>query len=197
MTEEDNLDESSWLSRKRAVTIGEDGEPTTEEFITYETVEGIEELHDLLVERINKYRAEDDSDGVVIDDRTSNQTLVYFTISSGEIEKQTARLITKTINYNIGGDFEGLNKFMKSMNQADREDLLEKMGLIDSGLKGELTKVRRRRNKLVHEPQSRHFETPHELVNDIKSVPRVLSRINDLHYELSKKGVDRWTSEFP
>lgn len=72
---------------------------------------------------------------------------------------------------------------MNSLNAETQEDLLYYSGVIDSGLKGEIRRVHKTRNKLVHDLRQRHFLSG---MNNLESrIDRTLSAINDL-YEIAR-----------
>lgn len=116
-------------------------------------------------------------------DKDANDLLSFYITTAAEIEQESALIINASV-FNFGLKREGSLQFLKeNFTQRDREDMLFYLGLIDDGLKGELARVRKRRNELAHTNQ-------HNELEDVQRTKNSIKRAKDAKDELKSIGVD-------
>ena len=84
--------------------------------------------------------------------RISGKVIEYFALVSALIERMSTLILVEELaddQYVESTSTERM--FQEDMSQELREDLLLRTGVIDDGLKGELSRVRKTRNNLFHE----------------------------------------------
>lgn len=125
--------------------------------IAYDALKEIDRLYDEfseLMEEIEE-RASQDDPIVVLKPKERTKSLEYYTVVYAHLERLAAIVLHEAI-----GDksFQNtLDFFRDKFTQSKREDLLFNTGLIDSGLKGEMARVRRERNSIAHSQSSRMY----------------------------------------
>lgn len=109
---------------------------------------------------------------------TSDDAVLFFTLANEVLQGLAGEILNKEIVADERRDDASLET-MTNIGHKNQEDLLYYAGIIDSGTKGEIKRVRKTRNKLVHELRNRHLLN--ELNNLESRLDRTLTAINDLH----------------
>lgn len=131
-----------------------------------------ETLADVEIEEYYKLSHEDAKD------------LLSFYITTSAMVEQESALIINAYAFNFGMNQRGSLKFLQEeLTQSTREDMLYYLGIIDSGLKGELARVRQRRNELAHSRR-------HDEVEDVSRVQNNLKRAKEATAKLKSIGLD-------
>lgn len=106
----------------------------------------------------------------------------FFTLAAGLIEIISVSLLEEEF---IEEEFRGSNNteklLQRSFNQRMREDFLHRSGVIDGDLKTEMSRIRKRRNELVHNVEERFaYNSTDSLRSEID---RVIGTVEDLQDE--------------
>lgn len=142
---------------------------TANQPIAYDANSESERIHKSLIDALETVEErEPESRGMtLLTEQERTLLLEFFTVSAANIERLSASILTHEIASEEFDHERGAhNYFWNELSQSDREGLLYYSGLIDSGLKGELARVRQRRNELVHEQISRRYVSD---VNKLKA----------------------------
>lgn len=122
-----------------------------------------------------------------LSDKAANELLRFYISISAEIEMESSLIINADVfNFGLarGKGREGSLDFLKEdLTQSDRENMLYYLGIIDEGLKGELARVRRRRNELAHSSE-------HNYVDDIDQVLSSIKRAKNAREKLASIGIE-------
>lgn len=88
-------------------------------------------------------------------------------------------LIINAEVFDFGTKREGSYEFLsESFTQKNKEDMLFYLGIIDEGLKGEMSRVRKRRNELAHTDQHHEVENINNIKSDIKRAKKAREKLN-------------------
>lgn len=123
---------------------------------------------------------------VVLKPKERTELLEFYAVVHAHIEWVSACLLYESIADKENRKSEPtLEFFQEGLTQAKREELLFRAGLIDSGLKGEMSKVKSVRNQLVHEQQKRMFvdldnKTKSDIDRAFDTVTKLDKTLNDL-----------------
>ena len=120
-------------------------------------------------------------------DEDTNELLSFYITTAADIESESALIINAAV-FDFGMMREGSLQFLnENFTQRDREDMLYYLGLIDDGLKGELARVRRRRNELAHTNQHNDIEDIDRVQNSIKRAKEAKDKLRSIGDEVEKK----------
>ena len=127
---------------------------------SYSALSEIESLYDQLSDTFEEIqRREPATDNIVVltpEERT--ELLEFYTVVHAHTEWVSACMLYESIADKENREPEPtLEFFREGLSQSKREELLFRAGLIDSGLKGEMAKIKSVRNQLVHEQQKRMY----------------------------------------
>lgn len=148
-------------------------EYTEDDIVEVERLEDADNLGEIPTEEI--YR---------LSDQDANELLSFYLTTAAEIEQESALIINAEI-FDWGMKREGSFDFiMGNFTQSDREDMLFYLGLIDEGLKGELARVRKRRNELAHTNQHDEIEDINRVKNSLKRAENAKSKLYAIYHEL-------------
>ena len=156
--------------------------------IAYDAMSEIERIHDALTDALKDVaEREPEPRGVtLLSQRERTLLLELFAIASAHIERNSTNILYEKL-----ADKENREKrstrdyFQDHFNQNQREGLLYRCGIIDSGLKGELAKVRQRRNELVHKQiKRRYLSDVNAIKGDSGRALRAAKKLDELANEL-------------
>lgn len=108
----------------------------------------------------------------------SDDVMLFFTLANEMIRSLSGKVLNEEI-VDESHRGESSLRSMKELNPETQEDLLYYSGMIDSGLKGEIARIRKTRNKLVHDLRQRHFLRG--LSNLESRIDRTITAINELY----------------
>lgn len=170
-----------------------------ERSVALDDLKEVEIIYEALAEELAKIRNRDQELewAHVLTQRERTLILEYFVISSAVIERLSTMTLFEFVipeeeKVRKGGESEPGKEFFKSnLNQNRRERLLFECGIIDSGLKGELAKVRQIRNELVHDVfQRRLLEETEEIESDVDRALRAVNKLDEIHQELLSQNIE-------
>ncbi|WP_152424782.1 hypothetical protein [Natronococcus jeotgali] len=118
----------------------------------------------------------------------ANELLSFYITTAAAIESESA-LIINAYSFNFGLDREGSLDFLYNLRQKDREDMIYYLGLIDSGLKGELAKVRKRRNEFAHSQDHRIIDDIETEKANIKRAYNAMEKLKEISIEVEMKSI--------
>lgn len=108
----------------------------------------------------------------------SDEFVLFYTLANEIVQSLAGEIINENIfkeNLRSDSSLEVAREFP----QEAKEDLLFYSGIIDNGTKGEMTNVRKTRNKLIHDLRNRQYLSD---IDNIKSrMVRAMEVINELH----------------
>lgn len=168
------LDQQSETQYERLQeSLGEYGE---EDIVEVETLEGGDDLGD--IQKEERY---------ALTDEDANDLLSYYITTAAEIEQESALIINAAV-FDFGMEREGSLSFLnENFTQRDREDMLYYLGLIDDGLKGEIARVRKRRNELAHTNNHNEIEDIGRLQNSIKRAREAKNKLDSIGLEVERR----------
>lgn len=113
--------------------------------------------------------------------------LEFYSVIHAHLERQTAIILYEEIGGKTERDpWSTIKFFQQNFSQSKREDLLFHMELIDSGLKGELAKVRQARNELVHNQHKRmYIDGDNKSKSDIERARETVRKVESLLDEVT------------
>lgn len=162
------------------------GDP--ESGFAYSALSEIEELYERLSRSFEDIEEREPArDNVVVltpEERT--QLLEFYAIAHAHIERLSACMLYEYIADKENREREPtLDSFQERLSQSQRAELLFRAGLIDSGLKGEMAKIKSVRNQLVHEQQKRMYvnldnKTKSDVDRAYDTVAELDERLNEL-----------------
>jgi len=161
------------------------GDSDTE--MAYSALSEIKTLYEQLSNSFNEIQnREPERDNIVVltpQERT--ELLEFYTVVHTHIEWISTRMLYESLADKENREPEPtMDFFQEDLTQSKREELLFRTGLIDSGLKGEMAKVKSVRNKLVHQQQKRMFVN---LDNKTKSdIDRAYDTVTELDENLNE-----------
>jgi hypothetical protein len=126
----------------------------------YSALSEIESLYEQLSESFEEIQHREPARGniVVLTPEERAELLEFYTVVHAHIERISACILYEAIADKENRKPEPtLEFFREELSQMKREELLFRAGLIDSGLKGEMAKVKSVRNQLVHEQHKRMY----------------------------------------
>ncbi|MFC4989642.1 hypothetical protein [Saliphagus infecundisoli] len=133
------------------IHLGDDGS------IVYDGFGEIESLYDRLDSVITAIEDRNTSgNDIILEPEERTCLLEFYVVGHAHLERLTAIILYET----LGGEErppQNTIAFFREFSQARREDLLFHTGIIDSGLKGELSNIRQYRNDLVHAQHNRMY----------------------------------------
>jgi len=151
------------------------------EIIAYDSKSEIERIHQALSEALEEIaEREPEARGyTLLTEKERTLLLEFFTVATATIERDSTSLLTHELTQEELNHTKSAHDFFKdNFNQQQREGLLYYAGFVDSGLKGELAKVRKRRNELVHEQLARRYlEDVDEIMADVDRALRVIEKL--------------------
>lgn len=143
-----------------------------------------EELSDSFEEIQNREPARDNI--VVLKPEERTKLFEFYAVVHAHIERLSACMLYEYIADKENRKPEStLGFFQDGLSQSKREELLFRAGLIDSGLKGEMGKIKTVRNQLVHEQQKRMYvnldnKTKSDIDRAYNTVEKLDKSLNDL-----------------
>ena len=147
-----------------------------EDIVEVENWEAADNLGDIPIEE--KYR---------LTDEDANELLSFYITTAAEIEQESSLIINAAV-FDFGLKREGSLQFLnENFTQRDREDMLYYLGIIDDGLKGELARVRKRRNELAHTNQHNEIEDVDRVQNSIKRAKEAKDKLKSIGVEVEKR----------
>jgi hypothetical protein len=159
-----------------------------EGMIGYSALSEIESLYEQLSDSFEEVQDREPArDNIVVlkpEERT--ELLEFYAVVHAHIEWVSACLLYESIADKENRERKPtLDFFQDDLTQSKREELLFRAGLIDSGLKGEMAKVKSVRNQLVHEQQKRMFvnldnKTKSDIDRAYDTVAELDEKLNDL-----------------
>ena len=149
--------------------------------IAYDSKSEIERIHTALSEALERVEERDpEARGLtLLTEKERTLLLEFFTVATATIERDSTSILTEQIapDDNRGDAHEFLQK---NFNQKQREGLLYHTGIINTGLKGELAKIRQRRNELVHEQLARRYLDDIDAVSaDVDRALRAVEKLDE------------------
>ena len=185
MTEDDNspwpshIENSKWWEIESVYSLDHNNKKAEEtEMATVSVESGFEVLYTKVKDQIQDLDEED-----TFNDDLAESLLLYFLTANALLERHSIEYLVQS---RVSEEYENYDEmksfFDEELNQSKRESLLYAAGLIDDGLKGEMSKTRRRRNKLAHNPERgiTLSKNRRELKADIDRAYRAINRIEDL-----------------
>ena len=119
-----------------------------------------------------------------LSDQDANELLSFYLTTAARIERESISIIDAEV-FNWGMKREGSFEFvMGNFTQRDREDMLYYLDLIDEGLKGELARVRKRRNELAHTSQHNEIEDINRLKSSIRRAKNAKDKLSTIYHGL-------------
>lgn len=161
----------------------------------------IDEKYKRLRERLEEYGEEDIitvsmlDEGETLDnireeeryeltEKDANELLSFYISAAARIEAESTLIINACV-FDYGMIRKGSFEFIQEqLTQSNREDMLYYLGLIDEGLKGEMARVRQKRNELAHTDRHNQIEDLHRIKNDIKRANEVVKKIVSIEQEI-------------
>lgn len=120
-------------------------------------------------------------------DEDANELLSFYITTAADIESESALIINAAVS-DFGMEREGSLQFLnENFTQRDRKDMLYYLGLINDGLKGELARVRKRRNELAHTNQHNIIEDIGRVQNSIKRAKGAKDKLKSIGIEVEKR----------
>jgi hypothetical protein len=160
--------------------------------MSYSALSEIESLYERLSNSFEEIQEREPArDNIVVltpDERTI--LLEFYTVVHAHIERISASMLYELIADKENRELSPtLEFFQEGLSQQKREELMFRAGLIDSGLKGEMAKVKLVRNQLVHEQHKRMFV---DLDNKTDSdIDRAYDTVTELDEKLNElAGID-------
>ncbi|MCU4741146.1 hypothetical protein [Natronoglomus mannanivorans] len=167
---QDRLEDQYKRLQKRLDSYGEDDIVMHEEF--GESVADVQDMERYML---------------TIDD--SKELLSFYISTAAHIESESA-LIILAHSFDFGINQRGSLDFLReNLTQSDREDMLYCLGIIDPGLKGELARVRKRRNELAHSRDHQRIDDIDTEKNNVKRAYEALDKLKDIGIEVEMKKV--------
>lgn len=156
--------------------------------IAYDATSESKRIHQTLCDELEEMESRSSADGdpILLTERQRTLLLEFFTVCSANIERLSATLLTTKLASDEHTQGHKAHEFFQNdINQAVREEILYFSGLIDEGIKGELARVRRRRNKLVHKQvYRRYISDVHGVKADVDRAIRSLEKLESIWDEL-------------
>lgn len=156
--------------------------------MSYSALSEIESLYEQLSNSFEEIQEREPARDniVVLTPKERTRLLEFYTVVHAHIERISACTL-----YEIIADKENrepgptLEFFQDGLSQQKREELMFRAGIIDSGLKGEMAKVKSVRNQLVHEQHKRMFvdldnKTDSDIDRAYDTVAELDERLNEL-----------------
>lgn len=154
----------------------------------YSALSEIESLYKQLITAFEKIeQREPVRDNIVVltsEERT--KLLEFYTVAHAHIERVSACLLYEHIADKENRNPEAtLDFFQQGFSQSKRAELLFRTGLIDSGLKGEMHKIKSVRNQLVHEQHKRMYvdldnKTGSDIIRAYDTVEKLDEKLNKM-----------------
>jgi len=173
MTDDSDTEEREW--RFEGGQYGYMGEPATAEF---------RDLH----ERLSRTLDRDASvgrgpEGVsYLLEKTSNRLVQYFAIGSSIIEYYSSEILYMKLVDEERESNSSVAFFRDQLQQWQREELLFRCGIIDSGLKGDLKRARSARNDLIHSlHEHRYVSEEGTLLEDVDKTKSAVDGLSEIH----------------
>lgn len=157
--------------------------------IAYSALSEIESLYEQLSDSFEEIQNREPArDNIVVlkpEERT--KLLEFYAVVHAHIERVSACLLYESIADKENREPEPtLGFFQEGLSQSKREELLFRAGLIDSGLKGEMAKIKTVRNQLVHEQQKRMYvNLDNKTKSDIERAYDTVKKLDDSLNELA------------
>lgn len=155
-----------------------------EERFAYDSLKEIDRLYDKFSQKMEdiEERSSKNNPVVVLKPEERTKFLEYYTVVYSHIERLAAIALFETIVNKSSRDQEnGLDFFRDEFTQSKREDMLYWAGLIDSGLKGEMARVRKKRNDLTHNQQKRmYIDFSDASSSDVKRARDTVYKLEDV-----------------
>jgi hypothetical protein len=156
--------------------LGEDGA------VAYDALTEIESLYADFSEAMTEILQRDSTGDTRIPLKARERTLLleFYTVVHAHVERLSAALLFEELADDQQGQSSSTFRFFRDeFSQQQREGLLFQTGIIDSGMKGELTKIRQARNTLVHEQHKRMYIDPnHKSESDVDRAFNVVTTLD-------------------
>lgn len=155
--------------------VGESGDA-----FSYDALSDIDVLHERLQDAFNDITDREPVAGsvVVLTSEERTKLLEFYTVAHSHLERICSMIMNNTIADDSRNPEKSFEFFQDDFSQYQRENLLFWSGIIDSGMKGEMKKIRDIRNELVHEQHKRMYI---DLDNKVQSdIGRAYDKIHEL-----------------
>lgn len=119
----------------------------------------------------------------------ANRLLPFLTIGQAVIDESSIQLLNKELISNFYRDTNNTIEFLENdLSQPNREQLLQRSGVLDGGVIGQMADVRQTRNNLVHDLRSQeYFE---EIVDSVDIVDSMIDVLNEFEQRLNEREID-------
>lgn len=162
------------------------GDPETA--TAYSALSEIESLYEQLINSFEGIQEREPArdNVIVLTPKERTELLEFYTVVHAHIERVSACMLYEALADKENRESRPtLEFFREGLSQSKREEILFRTGLIDSGLKGEMAKVKSVRNELVHEQQKRMFvdldnKTESDIDRAYDTVTNLDEKLNDL-----------------
>lgn len=138
-------------------------------------------IRNALVEAVEnaQSRTEPSENRLCLTNQESMIFLEFFTMAHAIIERQSIFLLKSEIIHHEYYGHEVTEALVKrQLTQSQREKFLHDCGVISDGLKGEMKKVRQKRNDLAHNYDERlSVREPHQVKNKANAAIRILEEL--------------------
>ncbi|AZQ16038.1 hypothetical protein DOS48_14265 (plasmid) [Halorubrum sp. PV6] len=113
--------------------------------------------------------------------------MLSFYISIVAETETLSTLILSAEVFDHGRKRKGSYEFLsESFTQKHKEDMLFYLGMIDEGLKGELSRLRKRRNELAHTDRHQEFENINNIISDVKRAKKAKNKLEDIEQKVER-----------
>lgn len=167
--------------------------PGDEDTMTaYDGIGEIESLYEQVNEVVEEIEQRAPvNDTIILTARERTRLLEFYVVGHAHLERLTTNLIYETI---ADKQLPPKNtiKFFRDFTQAEREELLYRVGVVDEGMKGEMKNIRDMRNQLVHQQHQRMYVSADEHLETM--VDRAFAKIKELD-DLLNEIIDHNQSE--
>lgn len=120
---------------------------------------------------------------------TANRLLPFLTIGQVVIEESSIKLLNNELISNHYQDTNNTIEFLESdLSQPNREQLLQRSGVVDGGTIGQMADVRQTRNDLVHDLRSREYFG--RIVESADIVHSVIDILEEFEERLNEREID-------
>lgn len=119
----------------------------------------------------------------------ANRLLPFLTIGQVVIEESSIELLNKELISDFYRDMKNTIEFLESdLSQPNREQLLQRSGVLEGGIIGQMADVRQTRNNLVHDLRSQEYFD--KIVDSVDIVDSVIDVLNEFEQRLNEREID-------
>ena len=173
------IQNSKWWVIRDAHRIGPENEEVEQtEMATLSVESGFETLYEQIQTQLEDFDGES-----TFDDELGESLLLYFLTANALLERHSIEFLAQSRVSDEMENYDSLKSFFDNeLTQSKRESLLHAAGLIDDGLKGEMSQTRKIRNKVAHNPQKGLMlsEDHQQFEADVDRAYRAVNRIEHL-----------------